>query len=84
LPDQRGYPEEWEKRVVRKSGQMKWKGKSIRLCEALWGREVGLKPVTEGPWEVYFEGLKLGVFDEKAERIKGVKRLEWAAGSKPL
>jgi hypothetical protein len=75
LPDPRGYPEEWEKRVVRKSGQMRWRGRDIRLCEALWGQEVGFKAVAEGEWEVYFEDLKLGMFDEKAGRIKSVRRL---------
>jgi hypothetical protein len=75
LPEQRGYPEEWEKRMVRKGGQMKWKSTNIHLSEALWGQEVGFKAVAEGQWEVYFEGLKLGMFDEKTGRIKGVKRL---------
>jgi len=76
LPDQRGYPEGWEKRVVRKGGQMRWKSKDIRLCEALWGQQIGFKPLAEGQWEVYFESLKLGMFDEEAGRIKGVKRLK--------
>ena len=49
---------------------------SIYLSRALWGQEVGLKPVAEGQGEVYFERLKLGIFDETAGRIKGVKRLE--------
>ena len=76
LPDQRGYADGWEKRMVRESGQMKWQGKSIHLSKALWGQEVGLKPVAEGQWEVFFEGLKLGIFDERTGRIEGVKRLE--------
>jgi putative transposase len=75
LPAQRGYPDGWEKRMVRKGGQMTWKGRDIRLCEALWGQEVGFKPVADGQWEVHFEGFKLGVFDEGAGRIKGVGRL---------
>ena len=76
LPEQRGYPDAWEKRAVRKGGQMKWKGKDIRLTEALWGQQIGLKPIGEGQWEVYFENLKLGVFDEEARRVRGVERLE--------
>ena len=76
LPDQRGYPEEWVKRKVRKGGQIKWKSQDVRLCEALWGQEIGFKAVGEGQWEVYFEGLHLGMFDEVAGRIKGVKQLK--------
>lgn len=75
LPEQRGYPADWEKRMVRKWGQMKWGGKDIRLTSALWGQEVGLKLVAEGQWEVYFENLKLGVFDERAGRMRPAKRL---------
>jgi transposase InsO family protein len=75
LPEQRGYPDEWEKRVVRKGGQMKWKGRDIRLTSALWGQEVGLKPVGEREWAVYFEGLELGIFEEDQGRVRPVKRL---------
>ena len=83
LPDQRGYPDDWTKRRVRKGGQMKWKSKDIRLSPALWGQEIGLKPVSQGQWEVYFEGLKLGMFDEAAGRIKGVQRLKEELKSEP-
>jgi hypothetical protein len=61
LPRQRGYPAEWEKRMVRKGGQMKWKGLDIRITAALWGQEIGLKPIDDGMWAIYFEGLELGV-----------------------
>ena len=75
LPEQRGYPDDWEKRMVRKSGQIKWKGKDVRLTGALWGQEVGLKPVADGEWTVYFEGLELGTFEERTGRMRPVKRL---------
>ena len=76
LPQQRGYPDEWEKRVVRKGGQMKWKNQDIRLTETLWGQQIGLKPVTEGQWAVYFEHLELGLFDERLGRVLPAKRLK--------
>ena len=76
LPQQRGYPDEWEKRVVRKGGQMKWKNQDIRLTETLWGQQIGLKPVTEGQWAVYFEHLELGLFDERLGRVFPAKRLK--------
>jgi len=47
----------------------------VRLNTALWGQEVGLKPVGKGKWEIYFESFKLGEFDERTGRVKGVKRL---------
>jgi transposase InsO family protein len=76
LPAQRGYPDGWEKRSVRKGGQIKWKGNDVRLTQALWGQEIGLKPVADGEWKVYFESLELGTFDERTGRMRPVKRLQ--------
>jgi len=75
LPEQRGYPDDWEKRRVRKGGQMKWKGRDIPLSEALWGQEIGLEPVGDGQWAVHFETLRLGLFDERKDRIERCWRL---------
>lgn len=75
LPEQRGYPDDWERRMVRKGGQIKWKGRDIRLTAALWGQEIGLKPVAEGEWAVYFERLELGIFEERTGRLRPAKRL---------
>jgi hypothetical protein len=54
---------------------MKWKGKNVRVSTALWGQEVGLRPLEDGYWEVYFEDLALGVFDERKGRAVPSKRL---------
>ena len=75
LPDQRGYPDEWEKRKVRQGGQIKWKGRDIRLSEALWGQEIGLEALGEGLWGIHFETLRLGTFDEREGRIERCARL---------
>lgn len=82
LPEQRGYPDDWEKRMVRKGGQMKWKGKDIRLTEALWGQEIGLKPVGDGEWAVYFESMELGLFEERTGRVRAAKRLHVSPATK--
>lgn len=65
LPAQRGYPMEWRTRAVREVGQIKWKGENVMIAKALWGQEVGLKPVAEGVWKIYFEDLELGELDER-------------------
>lgn len=75
LPDQRGYPDEWERRMVRKGGQMKWRGFDVRLSDALWGQEIGLKPIGEARWAVYFEEFEIGTFDETSRRVHAAKRL---------
>ena len=75
LPPQRGYPDQWEKRRVREAGQMKWKGQNVRITRALWGQEIGLKPIGDGLWTIYFEELELGEFDERERRVRPVKIL---------
>jgi putative transposase len=74
LPKQAGYPDDWEKRRVRGAGQMKWKGKEVRVSDALHGLEIGLKPVGDGRWAVYFEKVELGLFDERKRRVTGLER----------
>jgi hypothetical protein len=76
LPEPRGYPEDWEKRIVRKGGQVQWKGRDIRLCEALWGQQIGFEPSGDGIWKVRFEQLFLGTFDEREDRIRPARRLQ--------
>jgi hypothetical protein len=76
LPSQRGYPDLWEKRMVGASGQVKRKGKSLHITKALRRQEIGFKAVEERQWEVYFEDLCLGIFDESKGRIKGSPRLK--------
>lgn len=78
LPGQQGYPDEWEKRKVRKAGQMKWKGHDVRITDALRGQKIGLKPLDEGKWGVHFEGFELGVFDESKMRVIPAKKLRKA------
>jgi putative transposase len=70
LPEPRGYPDEWQKRVVRKGGQIKWKGRDISLGGALWGQQIGLQPIGEARWALYFENLELGIFDERLGRVE--------------
>ena len=76
LPEPCGYPDDWQKRVVRKGGQIKWKGQDIRLGGALWGQQIGLQPVGDGLWAVYFEHLELGIFDERLGRVQRLGKYE--------
>ena len=77
LPEQQGYPDEWQKRKVREGGRIKWNGQQVQINYALWGQEIGLKPIGDGLWAVYFESLELGVFDERKGRVRRHKNLCW-------
>ena len=70
LPAAMEYADEWESRSVRVSGQMKWGGRDVRISDALVGERIGLKPLRDGVWEVYFGSLCLGVFDERKQRLQ--------------
>lgn len=76
LPAQRGYPDGWVKRAVREGGAMKWKGKNVRVTTALWGQEIGLKPIDDGLWTIYFENVELGEFDERRKEVRPRKKLK--------
>ena len=54
---------------------MKWKGEDILVSSTLRGQEIGLKPVGEAKWAVYFETLELGLFEERLGRVLPAKRL---------
>ena len=75
LPDQRGYPEDWQKRRVRHNGEIKWGGGRLYLSEALVDQEIGLEPISEGLWAVHFESLQLGTINARTGRLQRCKRL---------
>ena len=77
LPQPRGYPKEWEKRMVRKAGAMKWNGRDIQINLALAGQQIGLQPVGDGLWAVHFESLQLGIFDERERCVRRTPTLTW-------
>lgn len=76
LPQQRGYPHEWQKRRVSSAGQIKWKGRDVSITHALAGQEIGFQPVGESLWAIHFEDLKLGLYDERRMRIRPNKHLQ--------
>ena len=75
LPAQRGYPDDWQKRNVQSSGQIKWKGRNLQITKALVGQQIGLQPVGDGQWAIYFEGLELGHYDERNHRLRPARRV---------
>lgn len=59
------YPQEWSKRSVRSNGEIKWSGQLVYLSQSLVGHWVGLEPVAEGRWRLYFMHQPLGWLDER-------------------
>jgi transposase InsO family protein len=67
------YAREWEERQVRGAGQMKWKGKDVYITTALIGERIGLEPIEDGVWMVYFATHPLGLFDERKGRVEPLR-----------
>jgi len=67
------YPPAWETRQVRPSGQIKWKGQSVHVNQALAGERIGLEPVEDGVWMAHFATHPLGLFDERGGRIEPLR-----------
>lgn len=74
LPEAPPYPDEWRSRTVSKSGQIKWGGKEVQITAALRGERIGLKPIGDGVWEIYFLGLLLGRFHERGLLVKRITK----------
>ena len=61
-PEDVAYPG-MESRKVNQIGRIKWHGPGLFISSSLAGWSVGLKPVEEGRWEVWFGRLLLGWVD---------------------
>jgi transposase InsO family protein len=79
LPNGRRYParlgepaysEEWEVRGVGACGTIRWWKARIFVGKVLAGEAIGLEPVDDGQWKLWFFGHPLGILDER----KGVVR----------
>ena len=54
------YPSWWVTRRVKRNGEIKWQGRRRYVGEAFVGYQVGLKPLSQGNWAVYFGKLLIG------------------------
>lgn len=74
------YPDRFEVRYVSANGGIRWKQQWVNLTSALVGEHVGLEPVDDGLWDVYFGIKKLGRLHERYMRVEDhLGRFERAA-----
>lgn len=64
------YPSGFVVRMVRHSGEIKWRGKLVYVSQLLTGEPIGLYQVDNDRWAVYFGMVKLGQLDETTGRIE--------------
>lgn len=68
------YPGHWEVRRVHRPGVMSWHSRNIVISTVLIGEDIGLEPIDEGEWDLYFGPVRLGRFDERTRRIEPAGR----------
>ena len=75
------YPVGFEVRRISGGGQMRWKCGYVFVGRALRGERIGLEPIEEGRWRVWFSFYELGELDE-TRLIIGAKRQQRRVGQK--
>ena len=67
------YHEDHEVRRVRRSGEIKWRGKTVYLNQALAGQPVGLEQAEAGAWRVRYGAIELGLIAHRGARLRRPK-----------
>jgi hypothetical protein len=74
------YPDAMQVRTIKSHGHFRWKKHDVFLSEVLWGEPVGLLPVDDGVYTVYFAHMPLGVFNERLRRVMPLDKKKGASG----
>ena len=64
------YTVEHAVRRVRGSGEIKWRGATVYLNQALAGEPVGLAERADGGWLVCYGPIELGVIDHRGQSLQ--------------
>jgi transposase InsO family protein len=64
------YPAGFEKRRVQEDGCIHFRGRCVNFSEALGKMEVGLQPVSDNRWQVWFRDLVVGGLESKNGNIR--------------
>ena len=64
LPDLE-YPGYFERQRVSQNGLIYWRALRVYIGYLLAGEWVGMEPVADGLWDVYFGPVRIGGFDER-------------------
>lgn len=63
------YPGHWEVLRVSKGGTMKWNGRPVFLSKPLEQQLIGLEPLDEDLWAIWFCNLELARFEERKRKL---------------
>jgi len=68
-----GHREDHRIRKVRHNDEIRWRGNTIYLNQALEGEPVGLAGQADGSWLVRYGPVELGVIEHRGKRLKRPK-----------
>jgi transposase InsO family protein len=68
------YPDTMLVRTVKSHGHFRWKMHDVFLSEVLWGEPVGLLPVDDGLYTIYFAHIPLALFDTRTRKTYHLPR----------
>jgi len=63
------YPDSMLVRAVHSKGQFRWRKQDVFLTEVLWGERIGLLPLGERWFAIYFAQLPIVGFDSRELRV---------------
>jgi transposase InsO family protein len=63
------YPDTMLVRSVKSQGMFRWKKHDVFLSEVLWGERIGLLPIDERWFTIYFAQLPLAQFDSQHAKV---------------
>jgi len=68
------YPDDMEVRQVKHKGLFRWKKQDVFLSEVLWSESVGLLPVDDRWYTIYFAQFPIASFDSRQLRVLPLKK----------
>jgi transposase len=76
------YPDSMLVRTVKTHGHFRWNKHDVFLTEVLWGEPIGLLPVDDGIYTVYFAHLPLARFDSRTGKTYRLPRATTPANTR--
>ena len=64
------YPGHFEKRIVGSNGGIRWRKGHVGVTSALIGEWIGLEPVDDAEWDVFYGPFRIGRLHENVMRIE--------------
>jgi transposase InsO family protein len=68
------YPDAMQVLHVKSQGQFRWKKQDVFLSEVLWGEPVGLLPLDDRWYTIYFAQFPIARFDSRQLRVLPLKK----------